>query len=136
MLIDEGYSKEEINRQLENLVDEEIRERERKENNEKERQDKERERQHQIAVLQLQNNSNESSNQRLSENFLKTVPQPKSFDPSNGERLDHFFKRYEIYADYVKMDDKLKAVGIANLLPPEITIILEGLSHQERTFFT
>ena len=97
------------------------------------RAEKAHERQLQIIQRQSNNNNNNSNGRNHgSDSFLKAVPKPNVFDPKN-DQLDHFFVRYENYCSLVQLDDRAKAVGIQNLLPPELNLIVQSLSIEEQT---
>ena len=60
---------------------------------------------------------------------------PSPYDPSNGEQLDDFFYRFEIYCKLMRLDDRAKAVNVTTLLPPELAAGFETLTLKERTSY-
>ena len=85
----------------------------------------------QMILIQAQQNlPNTGSNANAL--ALKAVPRPNPFDPTKGETLDHFFNRWEQYCDLMGLDSRGKAIGLSNLLPPDLNIILESMSAQDR----
>lgn len=100
----------------------------------KEERRKDAEYQRELGRIQAQPRSQTpSSITSTSSHHHKAVPRPLPYDPAKGEQLDHFFHRYEQYCELMELDSRASAIGVSNLLPSELSIILESLSLQDRT---